>query len=180
MNKTEPFQFPEMVPTPSRFRNPIGKYRLHRTSDCIACGKCVEICPYGVHVEKRGRVLIARHDRCVGPECSEPCYEACPVQALTVRRNIDFDCLGDFRWTPDLLVSTWHMAELGRVPEKGLEYKTGASGGGFDKLRIKFKKPEEAPEPDNGEPDLGVTLNRRNDTAHRIRTQVPFYGGGMS
>src|SRR4030042_1423894 len=45
---------PDVVKTPSRFRNPIGKYRLSRSKDCIACGKCVKICPYGVHKRKRG------------------------------------------------------------------------------------------------------------------------------
>jgi hypothetical protein len=44
--------------------------------------------------------------------------------------------MGDFRWTPDLLVSTWHMAENGKVPAAGREYKTAASGGAFGKLRL--------------------------------------------
>jgi len=180
LSSTEPFQLPEVVPTPSRFRNPIGKYRLHRTNDCIACGKCVEVCPYGVHGIKRGKVLIARHDRCVGPECSNPCYEACPVNALSIRRNPDFDVMGDLRWTPDLLVSTWHMAEQGQVPPKGLEYRIGGSGGGFDKLRIVFRKKAVDSAEESDDPDIGVVLNRRNDTAHRIRIEVPFYGGGMS
>ena len=181
MNRPDSFQLPEVVRTPSRFRNPIGKYRLHRTSDCIACGKCVERCPYGVHVEKREQVFIKRHDRCVGPDCTEPCYDVCPVQALSLRKNTDFDCMGDFRWTPDLLVSTWHMAEFGQVPSKGLEYRIGGSEGGFDKLRIVFGKKEE-PNRERGddEVDMGVILNRRNDNAHRIKIEVPFYGGGMS
>jgi len=28
--------------------------------------------------------------------------------------------------------------------------------------------------------DVGIDLNRRGDNAHRIRIEVPFYGGGMS
>jgi hypothetical protein len=58
------------------------------------------------------------------------------VKALSLRRNPTFDTMGDFRWTPDLLASSWHMAETGTVPPGGLEYRTGASGGGFDKLRL--------------------------------------------
>jgi len=175
------FRLPEVVRTPSRFRNPIGKYRLYRTSDCIACGKCVEICPYGVHVIRKGQVFVENHYLCIGPDCPEPCHKACPVQALSVKRNPDFDALGDFRWTPDLLVSSWYMAEFGDTPPAGLEYKTGASGGGFDKLRIIIRGGKSGSEdPENDELDVGLELNRRNDNAHRIRIQVPFYGGGMS
>lgn len=182
MSSRSDSSYPEAVETPSRFRNPIGKYRLHRTDDCIACGKCVEICPYGVHVMRRGMVLVGHPYRCVGPDCPEPCYTACPENAISLGRNLDFDALGDFRWTADLLTSTWHMAEFGRVPSAGLEYKIGDSGGGFDRLRLVLPKASrnsiaEDPSP---KPDLGLELNRRGDDAHRIRIPVPFYGGGMS
>ncbi len=135
-----PFHLPEVVRTGSRFRNPIGKYRLYRTDDCISCGKCVEICPYGVHVMKRGKVFVKNHYLCVGQDCHEPCYMACPEGALSLSRNPTFDAMGDFRWTPDLLASAWYMAEFGSVPPAGLEYRVGGSGGGFDKLRIIMKK----------------------------------------
>lgn len=167
--------------TASRFRNPIGKYRLNRTEACIACGKCVELCPYGVHIIRRGRVLVKNHYRCAGPDCIQPCYEECPVQALSVKRNPDFDAMGDLRWTPDLLASTWHMAEFGTTPPGGLEYKVGDSGGGFDKLRLMFKPGKyNTEQTQDDEVDLSVLLNRRNDSAHKVTIGVPFYGGGMS
>ena len=43
--------------------------------------------------------------------------------------------LGDYRWTDELILATWMMAETGRPPENGLEYKVGNSDGGFDLLR---------------------------------------------
>jgi glutamate synthase domain-containing protein 2/ferredoxin len=175
------FHSPEIVRTGSRFRNPIGKYRLHRTDRCISCGKCVEICPYGVHVIKRGKAIVKNHYLCVGTDCHDPCYKACPENALSLSRNPTFNAMGDYRWTPNLLASTWYMAEFGCVPPGGLEYKVGESGGGFDKLRIIMKKAVagEGDYPDE-KVDLSLNLNRRNDNAHRIRIEVPFYGGGMS
>jgi glutamate synthase domain-containing protein 2/ferredoxin len=173
------FEIPEVVPARSRFRNPIGKYRLNRNNDCTSCGKCVEVCPFGVHVLKRGKVYVMNHYLCIGDDCPEPCHRACPVNALSITRNPTFEVLGDYRWPADLLVSTWYEAEFGRVPPKGLEYKTGRSGGGFDKLRIVFKKARQ-PVPDDEDIDIGVDLNRRGDNAHRVRIEVPFYGGGMS
>jgi glutamate synthase domain-containing protein 2 len=130
---------------------------------------------------KREHVYVKNHYRCVGADCPEPCTDACPVKALSLKRNPNFDALGDFRWSPDLLVSSWHMAEFGDPPPSGLEYKVGASGGGFDKLRILVKKETADPRdiPDDAV-DVGVVLNRRHDNAHRVRIDVPFYGGGMS
>jgi glutamate synthase domain-containing protein 2 len=139
----------------------------------------VETCPYGVHVERRGKVFVENHYLCVGHDCKEPCTEACPVKALTFRRNPTFDTIGDYRWPADLLASTWYMAETGAVPPGGLEYKTGASEGGFDKLRIIFNG-DRVEDFSDDDIDIGVDLNRREDNAHRVRIEVPFYGGGMS
>ncbi len=180
MSDNNTFELPEVVRTPSRFRNPIGKYRLNRTDECTACGKCVEICPYGVHVERRGKVYVENHYLCVGKDCPDPCHEACPVNALSLRRNPTFDTLGDYRWPADLLASTWYMAEFGSVPDAGLEYRTGASGGGFDKIRIKMKKDQAETDLNDDDIDVSVELNRREDNAHRVKIEVPFYGGGMS
>jgi len=130
---------------------------------------------------RRGKVYVENHYLCIGPDCPEPCYEACPADALSCRKNPDFDALGDYRWTADLLVSTWYMAETGNVPPAGLEYKIGASGGGFDKLRLIIKSQETGFEaiPDE-DIDVSVQLNRREDNAHNVKIEVPFYGGGMS
>lgn len=181
MSNNENIRLPEVLRTPSRFRNPIGKYRLIRNSDCISCGKCVEICPYDVHIIRRGQVFVKNNYRCIGLDCKDPCYKSCPVQALSLKKNPDFEVLGDYRWPPELLAATWYMAENGNVPPVGLEYKTGLSGGGFDKLRLVINKDKSLPEdlPDD-EIDVGVDLNRRDDNSHKIRIRVPFYGGGMS
>jgi glutamate synthase domain-containing protein 2 len=130
---------------------------------------------------RRGKVYVKNHYLCIGQDCREPCYRACPKNALSLGRNPSFDAMGDYRWTSDLLASTWYMAEFGSVPPGGLEYKVGASGGGFDKLRIIMQKSRLGEKAYMGEEvDISLELNRRNDNAHRIRIAVPFYGGGMS
>ena len=86
--------------------------------------------------------------------------------------------LGDARWTTDLILATWVMAEPGRPPENGLEYRTGNSGGGFDRLDFKFL-PEDQWTPDDVQIDLSVPLNRRGEGA-QITIPIPIYGGGMS
>jgi glutamate synthase domain-containing protein 2/ferredoxin len=174
----------EVRPAAPRYRNEIGKYSLRRASNCINCGRCVAACQYAVHRRPEGyRQVIRPFDYlCVGPECGDrpdSCLAVCPQQALALSINPAFETLGDRRWTPDLLASTWQMAETGQAPQKHLECETGASGGGFDKLRFRFP---EKPPADLRREDIAtdVLLNRRNDGRPPIKIDVPWYGGGMS
>lgn len=86
--------------------------------------------------------------------------------------------LGDSRWTQDLILATWLMAETGQVPDNGLEYKIGASGGGFDVLDFNIPS-EEQWLPADTEIDLSLPLNRRDDGV-QLKINIPMYGGGMS
>ena len=120
--------------------------------------------------------------RCVGAACEGTdhyCVAACPRQALSLSSNPAFETLGDYRWTPDLLVSNWRMAETGVPPGPHLENEIGNSGGGFDKLRIRF--PASVPAGLCRE-DIStqLLLNRRGDARPKIAIDVPWYGGGMS
>lgn len=86
--------------------------------------------------------------------------------------------LGDARWTPDLILSTWMQAETGRPPTNGLEYRVGASGGGFDRLDFAWR-PESEWLPESAAIDTSIPLNRR--PGERPATvPVPWYGAGMS
>jgi glutamate synthase domain-containing protein 2 len=86
--------------------------------------------------------------------------------------------MGDYRWTQDLILATWLMAETGRPPENGLEYRVGASGGGFDLLDFKFL-PQNQWLPAGTEVDLSIALNKRGQGV-KIEIPIPIYGGGMS
>lgn len=174
----------EVKPARPRYRNEIGKYSIHRASQCLACGKCVSICPHEVHIRPEGYRLPLRplDYRCIGFDCEKTdhyCVAACPAGALSLSANPAFETMGDYRWTPDLLASTWAMAETGKRPPAHLECETGASGGGFDKLRFRF--PETRPK-DLRRDDISteLLLNRRNDGRPKVKIDVPWYGGGMS
>ena len=175
----------EVRQAPPRYRNEIGKYSIHRASTCISCGKCVEICPHGVHVRPEGyRQVIRPFDyRCKGPDCEKTgrfCIATCPKGALSLDESPVFKTLGDYRWTPDLLASNWFMAETGQRPPSHLESQEGNSGGGFDRLRFVF--PEKTP-PGLRREDISTKLllnKRKNDPRPKITIDVPWYGGGMS
>lgn len=174
----------EVQVAPSQYRNAIGKFRIHRDSNCSACGKCVALCPHGVHKRPKGyRLPIRPLDyRCIGFDCSKTdhyCVRACPSGALSLSVNPVFETMGDCRWTPDLIASQWAMAETGHRPPPHLECETGGSGGGFDKLRFRF--PQSVPKGLQRE-DISteLLLNRRNDSRPKVKIDIPWYGGGMS
>jgi glutamate synthase domain-containing protein 2/ferredoxin len=179
--------------TPDRYRNAIGKYRINRSARCTSCGRCVEVCTEGVHVKPEGYSMTIRPQDhlCIGPACLDNhvnCLSECPQQALTMRLNPNMECMGDPRWSGDLILSTWHEAETGHVPPQHLEYRYGASGGGFDKIRFRFEVPgieqplknDSARMDSSAEIDTGLDLNHREDGRPQVHIDVPIYGGGMS
>ncbi len=176
----------EVKPAPPRYRNEIAKYIIRRNSNCKLCGKCAAACLYGIHVLKPGyKLFAAPHlNVCIGPSCKESghyCIDVCPNHALQMIENPMLVGMGDKRWTPDMIIATWKMAETGAppAPEYGLDYETGASGGGFDRIRIKF--PEKPPVALRDEDiDTSIVLNRRGDDRPQVKIDVPWYGGGMS
>lgn len=95
--------------------------------------------------------------------------------------QLDFgkpSALGDYRWTADLILSTWLQAETGKPPANGLEYRVGHSGGGFDVLDFKFLA-ENRWLPASLPIDLSLPLNRRHYD-RKVEIPIPFYGAGMS
>ena len=86
--------------------------------------------------------------------------------------------LGDYRWTADLIYSTWVQAETGKPPTNGLEYRVGHSGGGFDVLDFKFH-PQSQWLPEGVNVNLSIPLNRRAFD-RKIEIPIPLYGAGMS
>jgi glutamate synthase domain-containing protein 2 len=71
------------------------------------------------------------------------------------------------------------MAETGKIPHQGLNYKTGDSGGGFDKLRFIFPKGN-GPDIRDEEISTAIELNHSRDSRPSVVIPVPFYLGGMS
>jgi hypothetical protein len=58
-----------------------------------------------------------------------------------MRRNASAECMGDPRWSSDLILANWHQAATGHKAPPHLESRQGASGGGFDSMRFKFEVP---------------------------------------
>ncbi len=171
---------------PSRYRNEIAKYIVYRDEEkCKMCGTCVQTCTKGVHVLKKGYKLFAtpQSHKCNGIVCEKTgnsCIAKCPEGALRLVKNPMMDVLGDYRWTADMILATWMMAETGEsLPSDcDFEYETGNSGGGFDRIRIRYPEKPAKVEVDNI--DISLELNRRNDDRPVIKIDVPWYGGGMS
>ena len=170
--------------SPSKFRNEIGKYRVSISEMCFHCGLCVEICPYDVYERVDGFNAISPPNsaRCVGPDCKEQpfyCISKCPAEAISIDIDPQWKTLGDFRWTPDLIITTWQQAETGEIPSGNLEYKLGASGGGFDKFDFMTDNCHYIPLEEVDKINTSISLNRRSE-GQTITIPVPWYGAGMS
>ena len=174
----------QVRPAPDRYRNAIGRFKIVRSADCRACGLCARVCPHGVHAKPESLAFTLRPQDhlCIGPACTasgKDCISQCPAKALRLAVNPVAATMGDFRWTSELILSTWQMAETGHPPTDGLECCHGGSGGGFDRLRIDL--PENAPTKVNpDEIDTGLDLNHRDDGRPQVHIDLPIYGGGMS
>lgn len=172
------------APCPSRFRNSLAIYKVVRTSDCVSCGKCAEVCKHGVHVKAGKRMLAPKSHLCRGSEACRLagsfCVDSCPQNAIRIGPDPMWKAFGDPRWTAELLTSTWEQAATGMPGDSNIEYKRGESGGGFDRIEIVF--PEKAPDTSfkPEDVDLGIILNKRKDGRPEVPIGLPFYGGGMS
>ena len=178
-------QLPDAVEAASRFRNTIGKYTIRRNARCISCGLCAQLCPYGVHprYDNYAKPLRPKDHRCIGFKCKANsffCVDQCPENALTLRANPLLDTLGDYRWTSEMLIAHWEMAETGNLPTVDLEYDLGYSGGGFDKIRFVHPNAEAYLHISDDEIDMAVDLNKRGDGRPERQVAIPCYGGGMS
>lgn len=185
MDKKKQSKLPEAVETPSRFRNTIGKYIIRRNSQCISCGLCAKLCPYGVHprYENYSKPLRPISHKCIGFKCRENdfyCIDRCPEKALTLSLNPILDTFGDYRWTPEMLIAHFEMAETGELPKVDLEYSLGNSCGGFDKIRFRHTDPSENIDICDEDIDTSIDLNKTGDNRPKKSISIPCYGGGMS
>ena len=184
-NQRDYLELPKIVQTPSRFRNTIANYVIRRNSRCISCGLCAKLCPYGVHprYDNYSKPIRSKDHKCIGFSCSNNdffCVKRCPKQALTLRLNPLLETLGDYRWTAEMLLGHWEMAETGNLPVVDIEYSLGNSGGGFDKIRFRSADPKDYLDSSDEEIDTSVDLNKRGDGRPQKTISIPCYGGGMS
>jgi glutamate synthase domain-containing protein 2/Pyruvate/2-oxoacid:ferredoxin oxidoreductase delta subunit len=174
----------------SRFHKNIGRYKVSLTDSCFHCGLCVELCPHGVFERRDGfnQVSTPNSAACLGPECEKGpyyCTAKCPVEAINIELDPQWITLGDFRWTPELIITTWQQAETGEIPRGNLEYKIGASGGGFDSFDFTVDGSTAMPSEEidkivsSDKISTSICLNRRREGAS-IKIPVPWYGAGMS
>ena len=174
----------EPAPCNTRYRSEIGKYQVSLNDDCFHCGVCVEACPSGVLERKEGfnHVAALNSARCQGPHCpagSFSCRTICPVEAIEIDLAPHWKALGDFRWTPDLIITTWQQAETGEIPRGNLEYRIGDSGGGFDCFEFALDNPGSIPSSETEKISTSICLNRRSE-GPCLEIPIPWYGAGMS
>ena len=174
-------------PAPSRYRNEIAKYIVHRSLDCERCGKCVEVCSHGVHERKPGfkyfgepqpspvHRTVLRKDRSLlrGPLPARGAANPGKSHVPGARRfsldggsdSGDVENGRDRRCARRRHTITITSAAIPAAASTG-------SGSNFPNGR-----------PSNStriEIDTSISLNKRDDGRPEVKIDVPWYGGGMS
>jgi len=193
MQKQVLFNRPKVSCAPPSYPCRIEKYDVVMDrAKCDECASCLEACPeylapapvpYEAFQKPEGYIVLRNPMKsCDGTDCRR-CEKACKTGALSVKLSRQYLGLGDVRWTPDLILSTWEQSEDGRISGR-FEHRIGNSGGGFDRLRFDFELQEENPydyqELEDADIDTSIALNRRNDGRPRIEIPIPVYGADMS
>nr|MDO8135675.1 glutamate synthase-related protein [Candidatus Njordarchaeum guaymaensis] len=193
MQKQVLFNKPKVTRAPPSCPCRIEKYDVVMDrAKCDECASCLETCPeylapapvpYEAFQKPEGYIILRNPLKsCDGTDCRR-CESACKTGALKVQLSPQYLGLGDVRWTPDLILSTWEQGEDGKVSGR-YEHRIGNSGGGFDRLRFDFELHEEKPYDyqrlEDADIDTSIALNRRNDGRPRIEIPIPVYGADMS
>ena len=84
-------------------------------------------CIYGVFEGRLGGFKPIK-EKCVG--CMR-CVQEYP-HIMTVKPSDDYKKIGDSYWTPDQVFTIMYESSTGRIPVKGMGYKGGFGGDGFD------------------------------------------------
>jgi glutamate synthase domain-containing protein 2 len=183
VESTSPAESTGPAAAPGRFATDLARWRVAIDRDrCTGCELCVAACPEKLFRRTAGKTALdePRHSRCHGPECAaKHCLPACPWEAIAIERDGSDQVLGDARWTPTLMHAAWETARDGRRYPLSAGASVGASGGGFDHLRLALADPAAKPLSAENAVDLSIPLNRR-DTGPKLRLPFPIYGGGMS
>src|SRR3989475_11187779 len=99
---------------------------------------------------------------------------------MAIQKNPLAAVRGRPRWPNEMLMATWVMSETGKAPERGLEYRTGRAGGGFDTLDFDFPASKRRFDPESLPGiDTALPLNRRG-TGAGPDIPMPYERGGGS
>src|SRR6266849_7538889 len=134
--KIEPKPAPHVYQIPNKFDVNARKVRLaamlvHEALEYKLNKEVVlsRPCIYGVFGGRFGGFKPLKH-KCVG--CMR-CVQEYP-HIMTVKHSESYKRLGDSFWTPEAVFTIWNEASTGKIPVKGMGYKGGFGGEGFDAI----------------------------------------------
>ena len=122
---------------PPRFRTPGKLSIIDFREDCAQCHNCVKRrCVYDFYRDesktlREHRGFVDYVYQCKG--CLS-CVQNCTKGILTQAINPEYKLLGDSYYNPDIITTTWTMAETGAIPVSGSGYGGKFSGSGFDSM----------------------------------------------
>ena len=118
-------------PAPSR--RPWTRVNVHRDlTRCLNCGTCIDSCLYGVHDRRDADARFMEEPEDHLCRVCFRCVAECPVNALSLEKNVEFMEAGNGLFKPEVLRTIANEAEGGRIPVTGACYRGPFGGQGFD------------------------------------------------
>jgi ferredoxin len=124
-------------PAPPRFRTPGKLSIIDFREDCAQCHNCVKRrCVYDFYRDESNALREHRGYMDYVYQCKGclSCVQNCTKGILTQAVNPEYTRLGDGYYNPDIVITTWAMAETGAIPVSGSGYGGKFSGSGFDSM----------------------------------------------
>jgi ferredoxin len=122
---------------PPRFRTPGRLSIIDFREDCAQCHNCVKRrCVYDFYRDESQTLREHRGYMDYVYQCKGclSCVQNCTKGILTQAVNPEYTLLGDSYYNPDIIITTWAMAETGAIPVSGSGYGGKFSGSGFDSM----------------------------------------------
>lgn len=123
------------VPTEPRFE-PLSRSGVIAWEEgCLKCPVCVKRqCVYKVYDRRHldpFQMIDSIDNQCMN--CFR-CIQGCPKQLIHKSQNKEFEEMGLYPFTPEVIAKIWQQATKGQVPVSGAGYHGPFSGPGFDSM----------------------------------------------
>jgi ferredoxin len=116
----------------------IGKYGVvDWREDCARCHNCVKkACVYDRYRQETQYLKELKDAQPFFFECMGcfSCVQKCTKGLLALTANPVFERMGNYYFTPDIILTTWNQAETASIPVSGAGYRGKFSGAGFDAM----------------------------------------------
>ena len=121
--------------TPNRHPQVSKSGIIAREEGCLRCPVCVKTqCVYNVYKHRELNTSDMRDSLDFSCKNCFRCIQNCPKQLIHKSFSAEYEEMGRYPFTPEIITKTWEQATTGKVPVSGAGYHGPFTGPGFDSI----------------------------------------------